>query len=295
MPDPKQKAVFLKSLIKKRNPSATTLLELACGTGAVLQYFADDFEIFGLDLSLGMLSVARKRLPKVALFRQDMRKFAIPRSVDTIVCVYDSINHLVKFNDWCKVFARVKQHLNARGVFIFDVNTEHRLKALAESPVWFHRFERNYLAMSVQGKPNGLTNWNVTSVVTQPATPEEGEYVRVMSLHKSKGLTSKALIVAGCIEGLIPYLQQDWTPTELDTNIKEQRRLFYVAITRATDILVISSFATIERKLFHQIGARVRAGYEKQARTISSRFLGELGPWAPHPETGAGWVKRNFE
>ena len=84
MRDPKQKAVFLKSLIKKRNPSGTTLLELACGTGAVLQYFADDFEIFGLDLSAGMLSVARKRLPRVPLSRQDMRKFAIPRSFDTI-------------------------------------------------------------------------------------------------------------------------------------------------------------------------------------------------------------------
>jgi SAM-dependent methyltransferase len=161
MRDPKQKAVFLKSLIKKRNPSATTLLELACGTGAVLQYFADDFEIFGLDLSAGMLSVARKHLPRVPLSRQDMRKFAIPRSFDTIVCLYDSINHLPKFNDWCKVFARVKHHLNERGVFIFDVNTEYRLKCLAESPVWFQEFERNYLAMSVQGKPDGLTNWNI--------------------------------------------------------------------------------------------------------------------------------------
>lgn len=161
MNDPKQKALFLKSLIKKRNPSATTLLELACGTGAVLQYFADDFEIFGLDLSAGMLSTASKRLPKVPLFRQDMRKFAIPRSFDAILCVYDSINHLVKFNDWCKVFARVKHHLTERGVFIFDVNTEYRLKFLAKSPIWFQQFKKNYLAMSVRGKPNGVTNWNI--------------------------------------------------------------------------------------------------------------------------------------
>jgi SAM-dependent methyltransferase len=161
MGDPKQKALFLKSLIKKRNPSATTLLEIACGTGAVLQYFADEFETFGLDLSAGMLSVARKRLPKIPLFRQDMRKFAVPRSFDAVVCVYDSINHLAKFSDWCKVFTRVKHHLNQRGVFIVDVNTEYKLKSLAESPVWFHQFKRNYLAMSVRGKANGLTNWNV--------------------------------------------------------------------------------------------------------------------------------------
>ena len=41
MGDPKDKAEFFKSLIKKRNPSAKTVLELACGTGALLQHFAD--------------------------------------------------------------------------------------------------------------------------------------------------------------------------------------------------------------------------------------------------------------
>lgn len=161
MGDPKQKALFLKSLIKERNPSATTLLELACGTGAVLQYFADEFETFGLDVSAGMLSVARKRLPKIPLFRQDMRKFEVPRSFDAVVCVYDSINHLAKFSDWCKVFAGVKHHLNEGGVFIVDVNTEYKLKSFAESPAWVHEFNRNYLVMSVQGKPHSLTNWNI--------------------------------------------------------------------------------------------------------------------------------------
>ena len=87
-----------------------------------------------------------------------MRNFTIPRSFDAIVCIYDSINHLPKVNDWSKVFARVKHHLNERGVFIFDVNTEYKLKSLAERPAWF---EGNYLAMSFQGKPSGLTSWNI--------------------------------------------------------------------------------------------------------------------------------------
>jgi DNA helicase-2/ATP-dependent DNA helicase PcrA len=154
--------------------------------------------------------------------------------------------------------------------------------------------EAAYLA-DVDDKNLGETYEALTSVVTQPATPDEGEYVRVMSLHKSKGLTSKAVIVAGCIDGLIPYLQSDWTPAEREANIQEQRRLFYVVLTRATDILIISSFATIDRQLSHKIGARVKTGYEKQARTISSMFLRELGPSAPPPQTGRTWSERNFE
>lgn len=158
---PKQKAAFLKSLIAKWNPKATTLLELACGTGAVLQYFAQDFDVSGLDISKGMLSIARKRLPTASFFRQDMTQFAVPGRFDVILCVYDSINHLVHLNDWQKVFARVKHHLNAKGVFIFDINTVYKLDSLAKSPAWFHQFEKNYLAMSVQGKPHNLTNWNI--------------------------------------------------------------------------------------------------------------------------------------
>jgi cyclopropane fatty-acyl-phospholipid synthase-like methyltransferase len=161
MGDPKQKAVFLKSLIDKWHPKATTLMELACGTGAVLQYFAHNYDVSGVDLSKGMLSIAKKRLPKASFFRQDMTQFAVPGRLDVILCVYDSINHLVHFNDWQNVFARVKHHLNAKGVFIFDVNTVYKLDSLAKSPTWFHQFEKNYLAMSVQGKPHNLTNWNI--------------------------------------------------------------------------------------------------------------------------------------
>ena len=136
----------------------------------------------------------------------------------------------------------------------------------------------------------------LTSVVTQPAMPEAGEFVRVMSLHKSKGLTSKVVIVAGCVQGLIPFLDGDHTLAEAKANLEEQRRLFYVALTRATDILVISSFATIERKVAHKIGARVKktGGNQSHAWTVSSDFLKELGPTAPTPKAGKAWAASKF-
>jgi DNA helicase II / ATP-dependent DNA helicase PcrA len=136
----------------------------------------------------------------------------------------------------------------------------------------------------------------LTSVITQPAMPEAGEFVRVMSLHKSKGLTSKIVIVAGFVEGLIPFLDKDHSVAEEKANLEEQRRLLYVAVTRATDILVISSFATIERKVAHKIGARVKksGGNKSHALTESSRFLKELGPTAPPGVAGPKWVLSKF-
>jgi|SRR5882724_378453 len=131
------------------------------------------------------------------------------------------------------------------------------------------------------------------TAATQPEMPVEGDFVRVMSLHKSKGLTSKVVIIAGCLEGLIPTIDYDEPPAVQRATLQEQRRLFYVAITRATDILTLSSAIRIERNLAYQIGVQVR-GWGKTVPTIASRFLGELGPAAPAPKFGPDWMRNRF-
>ena len=126
--------------------------------------------------------------------------------------------------------------------------------------------------------------------VTQPEMPETGDFVRVMSLHKSKGLTSKVVIVAGCIEGLIPTIAREGTLVEQQASLQEQRRLFYVAMTRASDILAFSSVTRMPRDFAYKVGAQVRGA----GGTIASRFLGELGPSAPAPKSGTRWQATGF-
>ena len=116
--------------------------------------------------------------------------------------------------------------------------------------------------------------------ITQPELPTDVDYVRVMSLHKSKGLTADMVIVAGCIEGVLPSIRDD-TPAEEERMLEEQRRLFYVAITRARKILLLSSVSKLPRDLAHKIGAHVHNGNSSHAHTISSRFLAELGQSRP--------------
>lgn len=126
------------------------------------------------------------------------------------------------------------------------------------------------------------------TAVTQPEMPEEGDFVRVMSLHKSKGLTSKVVIVAGCLEGLVPFQNYDEPAAEQAQILLEQRRLFYVAITRCTEILVLSSVLRLPRDFAFRIGAQI-AGSGNPVRTITSRFINELGPEAPQPRLGVNW------
>ena len=126
------------------------------------------------------------------------------------------------------------------------------------------------------------------TVVTQPEMPGEGDFVRIMSLHKSKGLTSKVAIVAGCIRGLIPFQNLDETHAEQAQIRLEQRRLFYVAITRCTEILVLSSALRLQKSFAFKIGAQIQ-GNGDPVRAVTSQFIAELGPQAPQPQTGATW------
>lgn len=130
----------------------------------------------------------------------------------------------------------------------------------------------------------------VRNHITQPEMPESGDFVRIMSLHKAKGLTAPFVIVAGCIEGLIPTLDSALAPAEQARSMNEQRRLFYVAITRCTTALVLSSAVRIDRALAMRVGATLRPGWADPAGTTASRFLAELGPSSPAPIQGQAWL-----
>jgi superfamily I DNA/RNA helicase len=134
----------------------------------------------------------------------------------------------------------------------------------------------------------------VRTNATQPAVPEEADYVRVMSLHKSKGLTSRVAIVSACIQGLIPFLDDTETLKQAAATLKEQRRLFYVAITRCTEKLVVSSAINMRRDLAWKIGAKVVSGRGQVAATIASQFLHELGPQALPAKRGVEWAQAGY-
>jgi superfamily I DNA/RNA helicase len=60
------------------------------------------------------------------------------------------------------------------------------------------------------------------------AFERKAERVALMTIHASKGLEFPVVFIAGCENGLIPYLRDGEA-----TDLEEERRLFYVAMTRA--------------------------------------------------------------
>lgn len=74
------------------------------------------------------------------------------------------------------------------------------------------------------------------SLILQEAQPlPQGDEVSLMTVHGAKGLEFSVVFIVGCEEGIFP-----WRPNASDTNVEEERRLFYVAMTRAREILYLT-------------------------------------------------------
>jgi DNA helicase II / ATP-dependent DNA helicase PcrA len=122
--------------------------------------------------------------------------------------------------------------------------------------------------------------------VQNPEPPPSGGAVRLMSLHSSKGLSAKLVLVTSCIEDWIPSLDTKLSGDAAVRDLEEQRRLFYVALTRSTHKLVLSSFMWIGFADAKLMGIKSFRRQKGGLRVQASRFLDELGPEAPLARAG---------
>jgi SAM-dependent methyltransferase len=170
-------AAFVHDLIRQRRliepGRAATLLDVACGTGAIAASLAlgyqGGYRVSGLDISPGMLAVARAKLPAgTPLYRADMTSFSLDARFDAIVCAYQGVNHLLSFPAWESFFRCVYEHLNAGGVFVFDIATVGHLVRMASLEKIVQPFEDNYLLIRVHTVDGAVFEWRIEVYELQP-------------------------------------------------------------------------------------------------------------------------------
>ena len=177
--DGEAEAAFVHDLIRQRRPveprrgRAATLLDVACGTGAIAAALArrdqDAYRVSGLDISPGMLAVARAKLPAgTPLYQADMTSFRLDARFDAVVCAYQGVNHLLSFPAWESFFRCVSEHLNAGGVFVFDIATVGHLARMAAGPKIVQQFGENYLLIRVGTADGAVFQWRIEVYELQP-------------------------------------------------------------------------------------------------------------------------------
>ena len=134
--DYKKWADFIEEILKKECKSRPELvLDLGCGTGKMpLELARRGYDMTGIDYSPEMLDIARSAAEEeghdVLWLCQDMREFELYGTVDAAICSLDGVNYLTEDGDLDKLFALIHNYLNPGGIFIFDINSEYKLKSI---------------------------------------------------------------------------------------------------------------------------------------------------------------------
>jgi len=124
---------YIMAPVMKYHSTAKSILEIGCGMGDVLANLPKRYSISGLDYEEDFIKVARKRMPNGRFYVQSMHNFKLDEKFDVIFSAYDAVNFLKDFSQWKSTFRAVNEHLNDRGLFVFDVYTPRMLAATRRS------------------------------------------------------------------------------------------------------------------------------------------------------------------
>lgn len=126
---------YVEKLWNRFDLKPDIVCELGCGTGNISLRLAErGYETIGIDNSAYMLSEAKMKAEQngadVLFLLQDMREFELYGTVNSIVCLCDSLNYITDDEDMQQVFNLVNNYLHPGGLFVFDLNTEYKFKEI---------------------------------------------------------------------------------------------------------------------------------------------------------------------
>ena len=126
---------FYMEILRREGISPRTVVDLACGTGSVTEILArKGYRITGVDMSEEMLTEAAMKtmdMEQPPMYScQKLQNLRLPRGVDMAVCALDSLDYILDPADCKEAIRRTYKALNPGGIFIFDVNTPEKLRAM---------------------------------------------------------------------------------------------------------------------------------------------------------------------
>ena len=110
-----QEVEYLDKVITSYNSGAKKILEFACGTGVVSKELINKwYKVIGLDINENMLLRARKNIWDHNVVHWNMINYDMEEEFDIVLCNYNSICHLIDFEDWKKTFLNALESPTSR-------------------------------------------------------------------------------------------------------------------------------------------------------------------------------------
>ena len=221
------RADYILKVLEKHNHPAGLTLDLACGTGSLtLELKKRGVDIYGVDASADMLSVALQKASdqgeQILYLRQKMQSLDLYGTIDTCVCTLDSINHITDKSILQKAFKKVSLFMNKGGIFMFDANTVYKHKNILADNVFVFDTDEVYCIWQ-----NTPMEDNMVGISLDFFIPEGDTYYRV-----TENFTEKAYETAELEEMLNNAgftLEAVYADLKFETPAADEQRLQFVA------------------------------------------------------------------
>jgi SAM-dependent methyltransferase len=119
---------FLENIFQRfGSDDMKSVLDLGCGTGGhAIPLTRRGYEVFGVDRSAGMLSIARKKAGEAKLTDSvqfeaaNVQNFSLNRSFDTVICMFAVLSYQISNDELFSTLRAARRHVKPGGLFVCD-------------------------------------------------------------------------------------------------------------------------------------------------------------------------------
>lgn len=223
-------ADYVERILARFRPGARTLVDLACGTGnSTLPFARRGLAVAGVDRSPAMLERARAKAAAESLnipfYQQDLTGLSLPNRYEVATCLYDSINYVLTWEDLCAVCAGVYKALEEGGIFVFDVNSAHKLAAIDDTTMFIEESDISLVWENTFDRRTRIWEVTLTGFIKAGG---ESRYERFREVHREKAHTIEEITDALKRAGF--ELGGVYTAFTFDAPQEETSRIYFVAV-----------------------------------------------------------------
>lgn len=160
--DPSKIINTIISIMHKYNITWNSILDLWCWTGDFLIKSKESNPsgvFYWIDESNEMLKEGKWKSKWIKFLKKNIINYNINEKFELVTCLYDTINHIIKYSDWRNIFKNAKKSLKSDWYFIFDINTIHKLNNIAKEKPLLQLMDDINFVLKVQ-KNKQVVEWN---------------------------------------------------------------------------------------------------------------------------------------
>jgi SAM-dependent methyltransferase len=202
--DYKAESDYVYASLKKTNPTINSVIELGCGSGNHAQHLTKNkLFITGLERSETMVKEAlNKNIQNFNPVVGDITHFELHQTFDAAISLFHVISYLTDNEALISCFKSVHQHLNSKGLFLFDIwftpavfsqKPETRIKRLENEAISVLR-----IAESTSDFSNNVVNVNFEVHIEENET---GKTEVVRELHPMRHFSIPELQLLSSLTG----------------------------------------------------------------------------------------------